>query len=112
MYLEFFLCDSITENVNLHVLLFKTRHLKPVTTWHQLQGSIVRGYIFINKLKNSCPKCPNDFLDFKLSFKFLFPNHYQAQKRRQKWVPSSVEPANQDFEDKKIHLGSKESRSH
>ena len=100
------------ENVNLHVVLFKTRHLKPVTTWHQLQGSIVRGYIFINKLKNSCPKCPNDFLDFKLSFKFLFQNHYQAQKRRQKWAPSSVEPANQDFEDKKIHLGSKESRSH
>ena len=29
------------ENVNTYILLFKTRHLKPVSTRHQLQGSIV-----------------------------------------------------------------------
>ena len=29
------------ENVNIYALLFKMRHLKPVATRHQLQGSIV-----------------------------------------------------------------------
>ena len=29
------------ENVNIYVLLFKTRHPKPVETRHQLQGNIV-----------------------------------------------------------------------
>ena len=29
------------ENVNIYVLHFKTRHLKPLATRHQLQGSIV-----------------------------------------------------------------------
>ena len=29
------------EDVNIYVLLFKTRYLKPVATRHQLQGTIV-----------------------------------------------------------------------
>ena len=36
------------ENVNIYVLLFKTRHLKPVATRHQLQGSIVYCDILIS----------------------------------------------------------------
>jgi len=36
------------ENVNIYVLLFKTRHLKPVATRHQLQGGIV---YFLGKLR-------------------------------------------------------------
>ena len=38
------------KTLNIYVLLFKTRHLKPVSTRHQLQGSIVYRTTFANIL--------------------------------------------------------------
>ena len=37
------------ENVNIYVLLFKTRQPKPVETRHQLQGSIIAQIIFYSE---------------------------------------------------------------
>ena len=54
------------ENANFYALLFKTRHLKPVATRHQLQGSIV---YFFNSSDGRLFRA-----ELQLTFNFMLPN--------------------------------------